>query len=328
MTILAHIALDAFGGDNAPYEEVKGALLFVEKTKNKVTLVGDEKEIEKLIPKGFSGVDIVNAPGKFGMSEKPTEILRATESSMNVAAKLVKDGKAEGFLSAGNTGALLVLGTFVLGRIEGIERPAIATVMPSKVGGTVLIDAGANLSLKPQHYVHLAVMGLAYAKKVLKKDNAKVGILNVGLEVEKGTDTIKEAYELLKDKIGNAFYGNVEGRDVFYGDVDVVVCDGFNGNVVLKTSEGVGLFVADMLKQSIKNSSFFQKIGALMMKGTFEKFKETLDYRKYGGAFLLGVNGVAVKAHGSSDSKAIFNALNVAASGIENGLVQMIKDSV
>ncbi len=325
---MAQIALDAFGGDNAPYEEVKGALLFVEKTKNKVILVGDEKKISQLIPKNFSGLDIVNAPERFGMNEKPTEILRSPATSMSVAAQLVKDGKADGFVSAGNTGALLVLGTFVLGRIEGIERPAIATVMPSKVGGTVLIDAGANLSLKPQQYVQLAIMGLAYAKEILGKDNPKVGLLNVGLEEEKGTDTIKEAYDLLKKKIGNAFYGNAEGRDVFYGNVDVVVCDGFSGNVVLKTSEGVGLFISDMLKQSIKNSSLFQKIGALMMKKTFQKFKETLDYRKYGGAFLLGVNGIAVKAHGSSDSQAIFNALNVASSGIENGIVKAIKGSV
>jgi glycerol-3-phosphate acyltransferase PlsX len=325
---LAHIALDAFGGDHAPYEEVKGALLFVEKTKNKVTLVGDEKLISQLIPKNFSGVDVVNAPKRFGMGEKPTEILKSPEASMNVAAKLVKDGKADAFVSAGNTGALLVLGTFMLGRIEGIERPAIATVMPSKVGGTVLIDAGANLSLKSQQYVHLAIMGLAYAKGILGKSNPKVGILNVGLEEEKGTDTIKEAFNLLKEKFGNVFYGNVEGRDVFYGDVDVVVCDGFSGNVVLKTSEGVGLFVADMLKGSIKNSNLFQKIGALMMSGTFQKFKEKLDYRKYGGAFLLGINGIAVKAHGASDSEAIFNALNVANSGIKNGIVQAIKGSV
>lgn len=325
---MAHIALDAFGGDHAPYEEVKGALLFVEKTGSKVTLVGDEKQIIPLIPKGFSGIDIVNAPDKFGMSEKPTEILRSPTVSMNVAAKLVKDGKADGFVSAGNTGAVLVLGTFVIGRMEGIERPAIATVMPSKIGGTVLIDAGANLSLKPQHYVHLAIMGLAYAKGILKRSNPKVGILNVGSEEEKGPDLIKEAYALLSEKFKDTFVGNVEGREVFYGDTDVIVCDGFSGNVVLKTSEGVGMFISEMLKNSIKSSNLFQKIGALMMKGTFRQFKETLDYRKYGGAFLLGVNGVVVKAHGASDSQAILNALNVALSGINSGIVQAIRGSV
>lgn len=325
---MAHIALDAFGGDHAPYEEVKGALLFVERTGNKVTLVGDEEKIASLVPKGFHGIDIINAPDKFGMSEKPTEILRASTASMNVAAKLVKDGKADGFVSAGNTGAVLVLGTFVVGRVEGIERPAIATVMPSKIGGTVLIDAGANLSLKPQHYVHLAIMGLAYAKGILKRSNPKVGILNIGSEAEKGPALIKEAHDLIKEKFKDTFVGNVEGRDVFYGDVDVIVCDGFSGNIVLKTSEGVGIFISDMLKDSIKNSNLFQKLGALMMKGTFQKFKETLDYRKYGGAFLLGVNGIVVKAHGSSDSQAILNALNVAASGINNGIVQTIRGSV
>ncbi len=324
---MAHIALDAFGGDHAPYEEVKGALLFIEKTGHKVTLVGDAEKISSLIPKD-SKIEIVNAPERFGMSAKPTEILKRKDSSMNVAATLVKEGKADGFVSAGNTGALLVLGTFLLGRLEGIERPAIATVMPSKSGGTVLIDAGANLSLKPQHYVQLGIMGVAYAKGILNKQNPKVGLLNVGAEEEKGPDLLKEAYSLLKNKFGEAFCGNVEGRDVFYGDVDVVLSDGFSGNIVLKTSEGVGLFVSDMLKRSIKNSNVFQKIGALLMKGTFDRFKESLDYRKYGGAFLLGVNGIAVKAHGASDSKAIFNALNVAAVGIDKKIIDIIRGSV
>lgn len=325
---MAHIALDAFGGDHAPYEEIKGALLFVEKTKHKVTLVGDKEKISSLIPNHVSEIEIVNAPERFGMSARPTEVLKSTNSSMNVAINLVKNGKADGFVSAGNTGAILVLGTFVLGRIEGIERPAIATVMPSKVGGTVLIDAGANLSLKPQHYFHLAIMGLAYAKGILNKKNPKIGILNIGSEVEKGPDIIKEAYTLLKDRFGEIFLGNVEGRDVFYGDVDVVLSDGFGGNIVLKTAEGVGLFVSEILKSSIRNSNVFQKIGALLMKDTFEKFKESLDYRKYGGAFLLGVNGIVVKAHGSSDAKAIFNALNVAATGIEKNVVDIIRGSV
>ncbi len=325
MIVLAHIALDAFGGDNAPYEEVKGALLFVEKTSHKVVLVGQKEKIEQLIPSKNQKIEIVDAPERFGMSEKPTEILRLPDTSMNMAATLVKNGKADGFVTAGNTGAFLVLGTFVLGRIVGIERPAIATVMPSKIGGTVLIDAGANLYLKPQHYVQLGTMGLAYANGMLKREKPKVGILNVGSEAEKGNDTVKEAYDLMKKKFGNDFYGNAEGRDVFYGDVDVVVCDGFNGNVVLKSAEGLGLFISEMLKKSIKESNIFQKLGALMMKGTFQNFKENLDYRKYGGAFLLGVNGIAVKAHGSSDSKAIFNALCVAANGVESGIVKAIE---
>jgi len=328
VTSLAHIALDAFGGDHAPYEEVKGALLFVEKTQHRITLVGDEKKIRPLIPTNINRIEIVNAPEHFGMSDKPTEILKMPLSSMNVAASLVKNGKADGFLSAGNTGALLVLGTFMLGRINGIERPAIATVMPSKIGGTVLLDAGANLYLKPQHYVQLGSMGLAYAEKILKRHNPKVGILNVGAEAEKGNDLVKEAYDLMKEKFGDRFYGNAEGRDVFYGEVEVVVADGFNGNVVLKSAEGLGLFISEMLKDSIKKSNLFQKIGALMMKGTFQNFKESLDYRKYGGAFLLGVKGVAVKAHGSSDSKAIFNALQVAADGVEGKIVQAIEGSV
>ncbi len=262
------------------------------------------------------------------MGKKPTEVLKAKESSMTVSAQLVKDGKADGFVSAGNTGALLVLGTFLLGRIKGIERPAIATVIPSRIGGTILIDSGANASLKPQHYPQMAVMGMAYAKEVLKKPTPSVGLLNVGSEEEKGNEIVKEAHGLLREKLGSAFVGNVEGRDVCFGEVDIVVCDGFSGNVVLKTIEGLGSFISHSLKDSINNSNIFQKIGAMMMKGTFDKFKGGLDYRKYGGAFLLGIKGNVVKAHGSSDATAIFNALRVAADGIENELVGTIERSV
>lgn len=321
---MARIALDAFGSDHAPYEEAKGALLFVEKTQHTVVLVGDEEKIKPLIPSGTERVEFFNASERFGMAQRPTEILKSPKSSMAVCAQLVKDKKADGFVSAGNTGAVLVLGTFRIGRIEGVERPAIATVIPSKIGGTVLIDSGANVSLKPQNYVQFAHMGIAYTKGILKRKNPKCGLLNVGTEAEKGNETVKEAYKLLKDKLGKSFIGNVEGRDVCWGNVDVVVCDGFSGNIVLKTLEGIGTYMSNALKESVKRSNIFQKIGALMMKGTFKSFKETFDYRKYGGAFLLGVNGTVVKAHGASDSLAIFNALRVAAEGVENGILDLI----
>ncbi len=323
---MARIALDAFGSDHAPDEETKGALLFVERTRHTVILVGDEKKLNPLIPKGTERVEIYHAPEEFGMAQKPTEILKSPKTSMAVSAQLVKDKKADGFVSAGNTGAILVLGTFKIGRIDGIERPAIATVIPSQIGGTILIDSGANVSLKPQNYVQLAHMGMAYAKGILKRKNPKCGLLNVGTEAEKGNETVKEAYELLKAKLGNSFAGNVEGRDVCWGNVDVVVCDGFSGNIVLKTVEGVGIYVSNALKDSVKRSNIFQKLGALMMKGTFNSFKDRFDYRRYGGAFLLGVKGAVVKAHGSSDALAIFNALRVAAEGVENGVLALTSE--
>ncbi len=325
---MARIALDAFGSDNAPYEEAKGALLFVKKTKHTVVLVGDEKELRKLIPNDMERIEFFNAPRRFGMAQKPTEILRMRDSSLFASANLVKEGKADGFVSAGNTGAILVCGTFVVGRIKGVERPAIATTIPSVIGGTVLIDSGANVTLKAQNYPQLATMGLAYAKAVLTRKSPKCGLLNVGTEEEKGNDVVKEAYSLMKEKFGVEFAGNVEGRDVCMGNVDVVVSDGFSGNVVLKTLEGVGAFFSKSLKDSVKESGFIQKIGALLMKKTFKAFKEKFDYRKYGGAFLLGVNGVVVKAHGSSDSLAIYNALKVAADGIENDLVKKVNEGI
>lgn len=325
---MARIALDAFGSDNAPYEEAKGALLFVKKTPHTVVLVGDEKELEPLIPKGTDRIKIFHAPKKFGMAQKPTEILKMKDSSLATCARLVKDGEADGFVSAGNTGAILVCGTFIVGRIKGVDRPAIATTIPSTIGGTVLIDLGANVTLKPQSYPQLASMGLAYARSVLKRTNPKCGLLNVGTEAEKGNDTVKEAYILIKEKVGEHFVGNVEGRDVCVGNVDVVVCDGFSGNIVLKTLEGAGSLFSKKLRNSIKESSIFPKIGALMMKGTFASFKEVFDYRKYGGAFLLGIRGAVVKAHGSSDSMAIYNALRVAAEGVENHILDEINEGI
>jgi glycerol-3-phosphate acyltransferase PlsX len=325
---LARIALDAFGSDNAPYEETEGALLFVKNTKHTVILVGDEEKLKKLVPRGTKRVEFFHAPEHFGMSQKPTEVLRMKDSSLAASAQLVKDGKADGFVSAGNTGAILVCGTFIVGRIKGVERPAIATTIPSVIGGTVLIDSGANASLKPQNYPQLAVMGLAYAKAVLARKNPKCGLLNVGTEPEKGNDIVKEAYTLMQEKLGTSFVGNVEGRDICMGETDVVVSDGFSGNIALKTLEGVGAFFSKSLKDSIKKSNIFQKIGALMMKGTFNSFKDSFDYRKYGGAFLLGVKGAVVKAHGSSDKVAIYNALRVAAEGVENRILDKINEGI
>ncbi len=325
---MARIALDAFGSDNAPYEETEGALLFIKKTKHTVILVGDEEKLKKLVPAGTERIEFFHAPKRFGMSQKPTDILKMKDSSLAASAQLVKEGQADGFVSAGNTGAILVCGTFIVGRIKGVERPAIATTIPSILGGTVLIDSGANATLKPQNYPQIAVMGLAYAKSVLGRKEPKCGLLNVGTEEEKGNDTVKEAYALMREKLGESFAGNVEGRDICMGNVDVVVSDGFSGNIALKTLEGVGAFFSKSLKDAVKRSNFFQKLGALMMKGTFDSFKESFDYRKYGGAFLLGVKGTVVKAHGSSDKLAIYNALRVAAQGVENRILDRINEGI
>ncbi|WP_456399001.1 phosphate acyltransferase PlsX [Mesoaciditoga sp.] len=325
---MARIALDAFGSDNAPYEETEGALLFIKKTKHTVILVGDEEKLKKLVPDGTERIEFFHAPKRFGMSQKPTDILKMKDSSLAASAQIVKEGKADGFVSAGNTGAILVCGTFIVGRIRGVERPAIATTIPSVLGGTVLIDSGANATLKPQNYPQIAVMGLAYAKSVLGRKDPKCGLLNVGTEEEKGNGTVKEAYALMREKLGESFVGNVEGRDICMGNVDVVVSDGFSGNIALKTLEGVGAFFSKSLKDAVKRSNIFQKLGALMMKGTFDSFKESFDYRKYGGAFLLGVKGTVVKAHGSSDKLAIYNALRVAAQGVENHILDRINEGI
>ncbi|MDQ7055761.1 MAG: phosphate acyltransferase PlsX [Persephonella sp.] len=252
-----YIALDAMGGDNAPHSNVKGAVLFAKESGIGVYLVGNkeilEKELERVGGKGLP-VEIVHAEEVIEMDEPPSiAVRRKRKSSMYIAGKLVREGKAQAFVSAGNTGAAMAISKFVVGAAEGIERPGIAVAFPTKKGKpTVLIDVGANVDSRPKHLVYFAVMGHTYVKEILKSsDNPKVGILSIGEEEGKGNDLVKDTYPLLK-MTGLNFVGNAEGRDIFTGDFDVIVCDGFVGNVVLKTSESLGSIIVEMIKQEVK----------------------------------------------------------------------------
>ncbi len=314
------IGLDIMGGDRAPSEIIEGALLALKELNVDLVAFGDEKVIREKL----RDVEIVSSSNDLKMDSKPLEVLRKKNSSMHLGLQYLKDGKIDAFVSAGGTGPLFLGSTKIVGKLEGIERPALAVPVPSINGFTVLIDNGANVSVRPEHLLDFAIMGIAYAK-ILGRNDPKVGLLNVGEEEIKGTDVVKEAYKLLKEKLGDSFYGNVEGRDINIGTVDVVVTDGFTGNVAMKTMEGVGKLVSTALKKSIKESGIVSMIGAALMKKAFENFKKLLDAREYGGAFILGVNGIVVKAHGNSDRIAIKNAVKVAANGVNMKLLDLIR---
>ncbi|WP_457621866.1 phosphate acyltransferase PlsX [Persephonella sp.] len=311
-----YIALDAMGGDYAPQSNVEGAVLFAREFNTGVYLVGDkdllEKELKKYDAKDLP-VEIVHAEEVIDMDEPPSIAVRKKrKSSMHIAAKLVREGKASGFVSAGNTGAAMAISKFVVGAAEGIERPGIAVAFPTKKEKpTVLIDVGANVDCRPRHLIYFAVMGHTYAKEILRiSDNPKVGILSIGEEEGKGNDLVKDTYPLLKMTKLN-FIGNAEGRDIFTGDFDVIVCDGFVGNIVLKTSESLGSIIVEMIKNEVKKS-LVSKIGAALMIPALKRFKRKADFAEYGGAPLLGTKGTCIITHGRADGRAIKNALKAA----------------
>ena len=327
-----YIALDAMGGDNAPSSNVKGAVQFVKEYGTGVYLVGDENILkEELKKEGGEGlpIEIVHAPEVIGMDEPPSIAVRKKrKSSMYIAAKLVREGKAQAFVSAGNTGAAMAVSKFVVGAAEGIERPGIAVAFPTKKGKpTVLIDVGANVDCRPRHLVYFAVMGHTYIKEILKaSDSPKIGILSIGEEEGKGNELVKDTYPLLKMTELN-FIGNAEGRDIFTGDFDVIVCDGFVGNVVLKTSESLGTIIVEMIKEEVKKS-FITKVGALLMLPALKRFKKKADFAEYGGAPLLGTKGTCIITHGRADAKAIKNALKVASEFEKNHFNDKLKENI
>ncbi len=314
------IGLDIMGGDRAPEEIIQGALLALDEYEFELVAFGPED----LLKKTLKDVEIVPSKDDLSMDSSSMEVLRRKGSSMHLGLRYLRSGEIDAFVSAGGTGPLFLGATSIVGKMEGIERPALAVPVPSTNGFTILIDNGANVSLRPNHYLDLAIMGMAYAR-VLGRENPKVGLLNVGEEEIKGTDVVKEAYSILKEKLGDAFHGNVEGRDINTGVVDVVVTDGFTGNIAMKTMEGVGKLVSETLKKVIKETGFLSILGALMMKRAFNRFKKILDPKEYGGAFILGVNGVVVKAHGNSDRVAIKNAIRVALDGVKMDLIGLIR---
>ncbi|MGE4545889.1 MAG: phosphate acyltransferase PlsX [Pedobacter sp.] len=308
------VAVDAMGGDNAPEVEVEGAVAAAREWKIPVVLVGDQVRLEEALSRyPVSGLDITiqHASEVVGMHDSPSDAVRKKkDSSIRVAFELLRRGDVHAVVSAGNSGATMAVGMFLLKRIPGIDRPAIATILPNKKSQTVLLDGGANVDCKPIHLAQFGTMGAVYAKFMLGKNRPKVGVLSNGEEESKGNELAREAHKLLKHSTLN-YIGFVEGRDVFSGDVDVVVCDGFVGNVVLKVSEGLSEAIGDMLKGEIKQR-FLAKLGYLLARPAFRAFKKKVDYAEYGGAPLLGIQGTGMICHGGSNARAIKNAIHMA----------------
>lgn len=324
------IVLDAMGGDKGIPVTVKGAVDAINEYNVDMILVGNEDLIiEELLKYNFDKdkLHIINTTEIITNDDKPTNaIRRKKDSSMVVGLKLLKNNEADAFISAGNTGALLSGGLLIAGRIKGIERPALAPALPTENGFTLLLDAGANVDCKPKHLEQFAIMGSIYAEKVLKLDKPKVGLVNIGTEEGKGNELTKEAFDYIKETNVN-FIGNVEARDIPKGNVDVLVCDGFVGNTILKLTEGLANSIFTSLKE-IFVKSITTKLAAVILKPGLKAFKKSLDYTEIGGAPLLGVNGAVIKAHGSSDSKAIKNAIRQAKIFIENDVVKKIKEEI
>lgn len=308
------VAVDAMGGDNAPVIEVEGAVAAAREFGIQVILVGDSgrlhQELAKHDCKGLN-ISVKHASEVIGMHDSASDAVRKKkDSSIRVSFDLVKNGEADAVVSAGNSGATMAIGMFVLKRLNGIERPAIATIFPTLRGKTLVLDVGGNVDCKSVHLVQFAIMGEVYARYIMDVDKPKVGLLSNGEEASKGNELTRETNSILKNASFN-YSGYVEGRDIFNGMVDVVVCDGFVGNVVLKLSEGLVEAAATMLKEEIKQS-FLSKIGYLLARSAFKNFKKKVDYSEYGGAPLLGIDGVAMICHGGSNAKAVKNAVHFA----------------
>ncbi|NPA28838.1 MAG: phosphate acyltransferase PlsX [Epsilonproteobacteria bacterium] len=322
---MVRIAVDAMGGDFGHYPIVEGAIFALKKKNFLPVFVGDENKIAPLIPKKFRNkIEIVHCSDVIAMDEHATDALKRRDSSIYVAVDLVRRGEADAVVSAGHSGATMSLATLRIGRIRGISRPAIATFMPTQKAGkqTIVLDVGANVDCDAQNLFQFAVMGDAYASKVLGSSHVRVGLLSNGEEATKGNEVTKEAYTLISQL--DSFVGNVEGGDIFNGSVDVVVCDGFVGNVLLKTSEGVAETISHYMKSEIKRSPV-SIAGALLMKRVFRKLKKQIDYAEYGGAPLLGVKACTIISHGKSNPKAIKNAMFQAIRFVESDVNEAIR---
>jgi phosphate acyltransferase len=311
------IALDAMGSDRAPKPEVEGAIQAARHYDVRVLLVGRREAVEPELDRHPSAaalnLEIVQASEIIGMQDKAVQAVRAKrDSSMRVGLRLVREGRAAGFITAGNTGAAMATAKMVLGGLPGVDRPALAAVFPTAVGtAAILLDVGANVDCKPHNLEQFAVMGEIYFRSMFGTRRPRVGLLSIGEEESKGNDLTRDAFDLLK-KLPLNFVGNVEGRDLYSGKVDVIVADGFVGNVALKTSEGVANLVRATLKESLK-ATITRQVGFLLSRSAYTDFKKRLDHTEYGGAPLLGVKGVCFITHGSSNTNAIKNAIRVAA---------------
>ena len=325
---MSKIAIDVMGGDNAPDEIIKGCIRASKEVESTLVLVGPEVLIrEKLSAFTYepSKIEIVDAEEVIEMEESPTLAIRKKKkSSMVVGLKLVKDGQVDGFMSAGNTGALLTGATLIVGRIKGVERPALAPFIPTQRGCSLLIDCGANVDAKPSYLAQFARMGTVYMQQCMAVPNPKVGLINIGVEREKGSQLVKEAYALLSNDESIRFLGNIEARDIPKGEADILVCDGFVGNVVLKFMEGFAKWILGMLKIEFYRN-LKTKLAALLLKKGVYNIKDKFDYATKGGAPFLGVNGLVVKTHGSSKEEEIYSTILQTEGFIKNQLVEKIK---
>lgn len=334
--MLIDIVLDAMGSDKAPDPEIRGAIAACRNYPVRVHLVGPEDRIRPAVDAALAGeslpIHVVHASEWISMDDKAASAVRSKkDSTMRVGLKLVREGRARGFVTAGNTGAAMATAKMVLGTLEGVDRPALATVLPTFTGvPCVLLDVGANVDSDSNNLVQFALMGQIYSRNVLGIAKPRTGLLSIGEEDSKGNALTRETLPLLRALNGEHLYhflGNVEGRDLFNGSVDVVVCDGFVGNVALKTCEGVGKLVSESLKQTLR-ATITSQVGALLSRKAFKNFKRRLDYSEYGGAPLLGVRGACIIGHGSSNELAILNAIRVATQFTEADVSRHIESAL
>jgi glycerol-3-phosphate acyltransferase PlsX len=324
------IALDAFGSDKAPFPEVEGAVLAInENLCEKVLLVGDEKILNAELSKYYydkKRIEVIHSSEVIEMTDVPAEAARKKrDSSMVKAIRLHKDGLADGVVSAGNSGAMMAASLFVLGRIKGVLRPAIAMTFPTTSGSEIILDVGANADCAPEHLVQFAELGSMYSQFIDKIDNPRVSLLNIGEEDKKGNELTKVVHRLLASDQNINFIGNIEGKDILKGVTDVIVCDGFTGNVMLKTVEGAAIAIFDILKEQFAKD-WVAKIGALLSLPVFNYLKKKLDHSEYGGALLIGLKGIPIVSHGRSNSKAIKNAIKLASKLAETDFIQQSSD--
>jgi phosphate acyltransferase len=321
------IAIDVHGGDHAPSEVLMGVRLAAKEWPDlEIILVGCD---ESLKPADLPNVSFRKVSEVIGPEDEPVKaVRRKKDSSIVVGCRMVRGKEADAFISGGNTGALMAAGLFYTGRMKGVDRPALAPIFPTLGGrGTLVLDVGANPDARPEHLRQYALMGSIYAEKVLGIAEPRIGLLNIGTEAGKGTELTKEAYALLEAESGIRFVGNVEARDVLYGPCDVLVCDGFSGNILLKNTEGVAKAIFDRLKQEFTRS-LLNKLAAAVLKPGLVRFKQDMDYKEHGGAPLLGLAGPVIKAHGSSDARAFYNAIRQARRFVENGVVSRIEQEL
>jgi phosphate acyltransferase len=325
------IVVDAMGGDNAPEAAVEGAVMAAREYGTEIILTGLSNQIHEILnrldPDHHFPIQVVHADEVVEMHDSPSKVLRSKrKSSMKIGLDLVKEGTASAFLSAGNTGAVLAYSTIVLRPLNGVDRPAIAIQLPTLKGNAILLDAGANVDCKNTQLFQFGIMGHVFAECILGKKNPRVGLLSIGEEDGKGNEIVKEAFQMLKTSHIN-FIGNVEGKEVYRGNADVIVCDGFTGNVALKISESLAEMIGTNLKRMFQ-SNLFSKLGYLLLKPKLDEFKKKVDHSETGGAPLLGINGVVIIAHGSSTPKAIKNAINRARELSEKNINAHIREGI